>query len=277
MAGDMLPNPLDKPGWRLEFHDEFDGPALDTGKWLPCYLPQWSSRERSAPRYALEDGALVLQIEQHQQPWCPEFDGQTLCSSVQTGVFSGPLGSAQGQHLFQPACRVREVQPAQRTYTPQYGYFELRARAQLGPANHVSLWMIGFEDQPGQAGEIAVMEIMGSDIGPQGTRVGYGLHPWGDAALVDEFHRQLLPVDASRWHLYAIEWSPWAVDFHVDNRLVRRIPQSPAYPMQFMLGIYERAGIADATPYPKRFAIDYFRAYQPIEGWKRSAAPARNL
>jgi hypothetical protein len=34
---DFPANPLDKAGYILEFHDEFEGSALDTSKWLPFY------------------------------------------------------------------------------------------------------------------------------------------------------------------------------------------------------------------------------------------------
>src|SRR5690606_17847849 len=74
-ARDVPANPLEKPGYALEFHDEFDGPDIDPEKWLPFYLPHWSSRAQSAPRYTLQDSCLVLQITRDQQPWCPEFDG----------------------------------------------------------------------------------------------------------------------------------------------------------------------------------------------------------
>src|SRR5690606_11652189 len=138
----------------LEFHDEFDGPDIDPEKWLPFYLPHWSSRAQSAPRYTLQDSCLVLQITRDQQPWCPEFDGFVRCSSIQSGAFSGPVGSKLGQHRFNDRLTVREAQANVRKYTPQYGYFELRARGLATSANHVSLWMIGYEDVPEHSGEI---------------------------------------------------------------------------------------------------------------------------
>src|SRR3712207_632147 len=97
MMHDFPANPLMRPGYRLEWHDEFDGATLDTTKWLPYYLPHWSSRTQSTPNYLLRNGTLVLQITEDQQPWCPEFDGDTKASSIQTGVFAGPVGSTQGQ------------------------------------------------------------------------------------------------------------------------------------------------------------------------------------
>jgi hypothetical protein len=58
------------------------------------------------------------------------------------------------------------------------------------------------------------------------------------------------------------------VAFFVDHRLVKTVQQSPGYPMQFMLGIYEFPddGAAPARPYPKQFAVDWFRGYRPVAG-----------
>src|SRR5690349_16197283 len=126
LPGDFPANPLEKPGYRLEIHDEFDGPELDCELWLPFYLPHWSSREQSAPNYRFEQSSLILQMEENQPPWCPEFDGLVRCSSVQTGTFSGPVGSPVGQHRFSDVLRVREAQTNVQNYMPKYGYFELR-------------------------------------------------------------------------------------------------------------------------------------------------------
>jgi hypothetical protein len=120
---------LSRDGYGLEFADEFDGSELDRDKWIPHYLPQWSSRERSAARYALEDGCLQLRIDADQAPWCPEFDGEVRVSSLQTGVVSEPRGSAIGQHRFSPDAVVREEQEERRLYTPLYGIVETRLRA----------------------------------------------------------------------------------------------------------------------------------------------------
>lgn len=274
--GDVPPNPLEKPDYRLEFHDEFDGTDLDTHKWLPFYLPHWSSRAQSRPNYIFENGCLILQITREQQPWCPEFDGEVRCSSIQTGQFSGEVGSPVGQLRFSPACVVREAQTNAITYTPQYGYFEIRAKGVNTGANHAAFWMIGYEDRPEKSGEIAVCELVGAQAGESSSGVRYGVHPWGDPTLTDEFYEDYYPIDTTRFHIYGVEWTPKQVDFYLDNQLIRTIHQSPNYPMQFMLGIYEHpfegawSGVYDSdAPYPKQFTIDYFRAYQPEAGYAR--------
>ncbi|MBM7841719.1 glycoside hydrolase family 16 protein [Herpetosiphon giganteus] len=264
----MPANPVEKAGYRLEFQDEFSTNTLDQAKWLPFYLPQWSSRERSAPRYQLASSSLVLEIQADQAPWCPEFDGQTRCSSLQTGVFGGALGSPFGQHRFNQACVVRELQDSMQIYTPHYGYFEMRAKATIGPNNVVALWMIGFEDQPEHSGELAIMEIKGWNIGAESLKLGYGVHPWGDSQLTDEFFEDEVALDVGEYHIYAAEWTPSQIDIYLDNRKLRTIQQSPSYPMQFMLGIYDLPQRQSSTvAYPHKFEIDYVRGYQPLNGY----------
>lgn len=272
--GDFPANPLEKPGYRLDFHDEFDGPTLDTAKWLPYYLPQWSSRTQSAPRYHFEDSALVLEIQPDQPPWCPEFDGPIRSSSIQTGVFSGPVGSTDGQLHFTDALVVREAQTNVQLYTPQYGYFELRAKGVSTSANHTSLWMIGYENTPERSGEICVFEQLGALAGATSSGIRYGIHPWADPTLAEDFYQEDYPIDSRRYHIYAVEWTPTQVDFYLDNVKLRTIQQSPNYPMQFMLSLFEHpfegawTGVYDpSAPYPKTFAVDYFRAYQPENGY----------
>jgi Glycosyl hydrolases family 16 len=254
-------------GYELAFEDTFDGDDLDEARWLPYYLPQWSSREASAARYRLGDGFLRLVIEADQQPWCPEFDGETRVSSLQTGVFAGPVGSTAGQSRFTPGLVVRQAQDAARLYTPQYGRFELRAKAIDDPRCMVALWMIGYEDRPDRSAEICICEIFGRNVTAGKVGVGMGLRPFGDPTIRDEFSVEAIAIDAREFHLYAAEWTPEQVAFFVDHRLVKTVEQSPSYPMQFMLGIYEFPDEGQATkpahPYPKEFVVDYFRGYRP--------------
>lgn len=116
---DFLANPIDKPGYRLEFGDNFQEVSLDTGKWLSFYRPQWSNRNLAAAHYSLPGNCLRLHIEADQPPWCPDYDDVIRVSSWQTGCFSGPVGSAIGQHKFKPDLVVAEAQPTRRYYTPR--------------------------------------------------------------------------------------------------------------------------------------------------------------
>ena len=266
---------LDRTGYELEVEDAFDAPVLDERLWIPHYLPQWTSRQASAARYTVGGGELRLRIDADQEPWSRELTGNLRVSSLQTGLLAGPVGSGVGQHRFRPDLVVREAQPTLALYTPRYGLFELRARALDDPANMVALWMIGFEDRPERSAEICVLEIFGRDVSPHQARVGMGLHPFGDPSIRDEFAAEPVPIDAREAHWYAAAWTPDHVAFYVDERLVKVVRQSPAYPMQVMLNVYEFA--VDALPaspierYPKEFVVERFRGYRPTTG--RGARP----
>lgn len=258
---------LDRSGYQLEVEDTFDGPDLDPQRWIPHYLPQWSSREQSAARYRLRGGHLELLIEHDQPPWAPEWNGPLRTSSLQTGVRSGPMGSGDGQHRFADGLVVREAQTERRLYTPQYGLFECRARAIANPVNMVALWMIGFEDAPERSAELCIFEIFGRDIAPDRVRIGMGVHPFGDSTIRDEFAQVPVAIDAREPHVYAAEWTPDRIRFFVDDVLVKTVDQSPAYPMQLMLDVFEFADGDDPPDppdrYPKVFEVDWFR------GWRR--------
>lgn len=256
--------------YELEFEDTFDGDALDEGRWVPYHLPQWSSRGLAAAHYEVDGGRLRLLIEADQRPWCPEFDGEVRVSSLQTGVFAGPVGSTVGQHRFNPDAVVREAQENVRLYTPRYGRIEVRARFADDPRCMGALWMIGYEDEPDRSAEICVCEIFGRDVAAGSARVGMGVHPFGDPRIADEFAAETVPIDAREFHVYAAEWTPESVAFSVDGEHVKTVGQSPSYPMQLMLGLYEFPDEAsDGTregSYPKEFVVDYVRGYRRAPG-----------
>lgn len=240
--------------------DDFDAPTLDPTRWVPAYLPHWSSRSAARPRYRIEDGCLHLLIEPDQEPWCPEFDGDVRVSGIQTGAFSGPQGSEIGQHAFSPTCRVREPQATERLLTPTYGRISMRARCEIGPRNVAALWLIGFEDAPERSAELCVMEVKGWLAEPDSAVVGCGLRPFRDPLITDSFVEPRLALDIREFHDYTAEWRPDGVDVLVDGQVVHRVGQSPAYPMQLMLTLYDVEG---GAPPAAAFVIDRL-AVEPL-------------
>ena len=161
---------------------------------------------------------------------------------------------------------VREAQTNVALYTPLYGLFEVRAKALDDPANMEACWMIGYEDEPERSGEILIMEIFGRDVRPASAAVGMGVRPHHDPALADEFQQVPVAVDVLEFHTYSAEWTPEYVAHYVDDRLVKASRQSIAYPLQFLLGVYEFADGPEppspAEAYPKAFVVDWFKGYR---------------
>ncbi|TFC55445.1 glycosyl hydrolase family protein [Cryobacterium sp. TMT2-15-1] len=226
-----------------------------------------------------------MKIDEDQAPWSPKYNGAIKVSNLQTGSFSGRLGSAVGQHQFTSGLVVQEEQPETRLYLPERGLVEVRARAITHPQCMVALWLIGFEDEPSRSGEICIMEIFGKDVGQASGLVGLGVHPFGDPALSEDFGKVRVSGDLTDFHTYAATWDSKRIDFYIDDLLVKTSTQAPQYPMQLMLNIYqfpEASAVAEGEgegegegeeeeeeeeeEVGRVFIVDYVRGWTTAEG-----------
>jgi glycosyl hydrolase family 16 len=235
--------------------DHFAGEALDTEVWLPYYLPHWSSRASSAATYRVGGGELRLSIPPEQGLWCEDrHDGPLRVSGIQSASFSGPVGSPVGGQPFRDGLLVASEEPEFRGYTPLYGQIEVRARGVLSPRSMMAFWLAGLEDEPRHSGEICVMEIFGDAVRPGSADVGIGLHEFRDPDLTEQWSTVPLDLDVTDFHTYAVDWQPGSLVFTVDGAQVRRIDQSPNYPVQLMLAVFDFPGQArpgDEVPVPE--------------------------
>ncbi|MEN3309616.1 MAG: hypothetical protein V7603_5818 [Micromonosporaceae bacterium] len=247
----------------LAFEDHFDGPTLDPEVWLPHYLPAWSSRAATAATYEIRDSCLRLSIPPEQPVWLAgEHTPPLRVSGVQSGNFSGPVGSTIGQQPWRDGATVREQQETLWGWTPRQGHFEMRARGVVTARSMVAWWLVGLEDAPDRCAEICVAEMFGDAVEP-GTSagVGMGLHPFRDPAVTEDFEVVRLPIDIAEFHTYAVDRTPERVDFLVDGELVRSCAGPPAYPMQMMIAVFDfpdRSTGHDADAVPE-LVVDYIR------------------
>lgn len=227
------------------FLDRFTGADLDRSRWLPHYLPAWSSRAGTAAAYRLDGSALTLEVPAGHPLWCADdHDPPLRVSGIQSGSWSGPAGSPYGQQRFREGLVVREEQPRFEGWLPATGRVAVRARMSLSPRSMAALWLAGFEDDPEQlrCGELCVFEVFGRALGPPeepSAEVGVGIKPFRDPALADDFAAPRLPIDVSASHDYAVDWDADEAVFTVDDREVRRCARPPTYPMQLMLAVFD--------------------------------------
>jgi len=251
---------------RAELIDDFDGRGLDTEVWVPHYLPQWSSRAQSAAAYAVADSELRLSIPPEQGLWCaPDHEPPLRVSGIQSGVFSGPIGSTIGQQPFREGAIVREAQPAHWGWTPHHGPIEVRARMELSARSMAAVWMVGLEDEPARCAEICVFEVFGDAIeagdGGAAAAVGMGVHPFRDPGIVEEFAAERVEIDVTEPHVYAADWRRGRVDFRIDGRRVKTVGQAPDYPMQMMVAVFDFPEKAASAPdgHVPVLAVDWVR------------------
>ena len=265
-AQDCPPNPLEKEGYRLIFHDEFDGEEINTDKWIPEYLPSWpKDRSVCAPTYEMKNGIIRLLIDKNSKN---EFDKGMHISGFMSA-------SRTGLHHYDPKKKALHQIKTEATQINQYGYYEMRAKMQDGGGVHCAWWLIGFEDDPNQSCEIDIFEILGTDI----NRIWSTVHSWKDSTI--QYHTEhpwfANKKLAEEFHIYGFDWTPEGVTVYVDGIQVMKHKAAITYPLIQIISFYDNrnakdgwTGTYDPTiPYPKSFDIDYIRMYKKIpEGYK---------
>ncbi len=233
---------------RSSYDEQFTSGELDLSVWLPHYLPAWSSREASRATYEVVNGALTLCIPPDQPAWCVgDHEPPLRVSGVQSGNWSGPIGSPRGQQRFREGQLVREEQPRFEGWLPTGGRVEISAAMSLSPRSMAALWMSGFEDDPAQerCGEICVFEVFGNAVvdgsaaEPASAEVGVGIKAFRDPQLRQDFAAPRVQLDVTRPHVYAVDWDAEEAVFTVDGVELRRCLRPPTYPLQLMLALFD--------------------------------------
>ena len=176
---------MSAPRFELEFDETFEGDVVDGGRWLPHYLPHWSTWEASAARYELIGGQPHLLIEEDPAPWRPEIDGALRKSSLQTGLVAGAVGSQSGQHPFDRPAAFRNRPHDIRFYTPHFGRTGSRCDASADSRPMIAFWMIGLGEPAKRTAEICVRKTFGRDVKDGVAGVGVGMHPHQRAAVAN--------------------------------------------------------------------------------------------
>lgn len=233
---DMLP-PAAGQKWKLVWHDEFDGTALDETKWNR--LGDWKRRDGfwiKDDAYVDGRGHLILRTKQ-------DGDGRFTCGAVNT------------RGKFERA----------------FGYYVIRCKMPRQPGHWPAFWLmsdgvnkIGDDGRDGT--EIDVMEMPWRD-----GRITMNLH-WDGYGKA---HRHVgtkvtLPEITEGFHTYGLWWTPHEYVFYVDGREVWRsaaggVSQAPEF-IKVTEEIGTWAGDIREAPLPDYFEVDYVRVYETVSG-----------
>ncbi len=134
-----------------------------------------------------------------------------------------------------------------------HGRWEVCARSSTAPESYHSLALLwpDAEDWPA-GGEVDFMEV----IDPARHEVQFWLH-WGPGAKKSHS----IPVDATQWHSYAVEWTPAHLIYYVDGEpewLISDPGRLPPRPMHLCLQLDYFGGDAGAGA---RQWVDWVRQY----------------
>jgi beta-glucanase (GH16 family) len=234
------PPALEKPGWTLTFHDEFDAQKLDESKWSDHY---WSGRTHanheqeyySPDGYELKDGLLHLIA----RPVPVDARSKTANMPYTSGMISS-LGK----------------------FSQKYGWFEIRARFPKGKGYWPAFWLLPQTRR--WPPEIDILEILGHDP----ATVHFTTHFRDEQRRHrDDSHQWTGPDCSADFHVFAADWSKDLVVWYVDGieraRTTKGVADEPMYVIANLAVGGDWPGNPDATTqFPQSMDVDYIRVYQ---------------
>lgn len=234
-------------GYTLSWSDEFDGTSLDMTKWGYRGLGARRDAVNVQNAISVDDGNL------------------TITTYTEGGTHYTGMIATQGK------------------FEAKYGYWEARIAFHETPGSWSAFWIqsptmgnpIG---DPGTAGmEIDVVEHRAVDSGGTdiSNKAAHNLH-WDGYGTA---HKSTGTVTgnlglATGWHTYAVEWTPTAYRFFVDDRLTysanpvsnrtEYILLSSEVQDNSWAGDIPAGGYGDLATSATRMEVDYVRYFAPV-------------
>ncbi|MFG2044071.1 hypothetical protein [Dactylosporangium sp. NPDC048998] len=261
---DRLPEP---PSRGPDFEEDFTAPQLRDDRWVDHYLPHWTSPERSKARYDIDSLGLRLRVDEDQLDWRAE-DAPLRVSNLQSGTFSGPVGSGRGTHRHRSdGLVVRTATPQRLLWAPAAGRVDVTVSASVDEGCMLAAWLVGTEHLSDRdSGEICIFEIDADAVGDGISRARCGLKSHHDDRLQTDMAEVVIPATASRPHTWTALWGPQGIVIGCEGAVVRRVAQSPSYPLFLMIDLFEIGPRSPTTvAYPKTARI------HRVRGWDMSA------
>jgi hypothetical protein len=251
--------PSAPPDRTPDLDDGFAGPELDA-VWTPAYQTHWTTPDRAAARFEVGSAGLGLRIDADQPLWRPE-DAPLRVSAVQSGEFSGPVGSIRGMDRHRPdGLVVRTARPLRLGFAPSRGRVEVAVSASTDPGCMTAAWLRGTESTGSTAGgELCLFELDAEAIGPTGSRARTGLKAFDDPRLTTDMAEVDLPLPADRTHIWSVDWDADRAEIRCAGEVVWTGGPAPDYPLVLFLGLFEVA--EPSGRYPKR------ATFHRVRGW----------
>ncbi len=252
--------------WKLVWHDEFDGDALDESKWS-YRLHLMGQRHRTfSEEGAVLDGKGNLLLTLHEK------DGYFYSPHLQTGAnFMDLPGEAYGDTRYRwPIGRFQEQK-----FLHKYGYYEIRCKLPTQAGWWAAFWLqspiIGSTPDPVFSGiEVDIMENFTRD-----NIVSHNNHwnGYGSAHQHIGSGERKLTETPDGFHVFGLDWSRDGYVYYIDGKESWRVDGPVSDREQFILVSTECNGYrGDDTPaeelkqatLPDYFVVDYVRVFDEM-------------
>jgi beta-glucanase (GH16 family) len=243
-----LATPIVAPeGWKLTWHDEFDGSAIDPANWTyDLGGGGWGNGEaenytKRSENARTANGNLVIEARQEK------FEGS---------YYTSARLKTQGLQSF------------------QYGRIEARLKVPAGSGLWPAFWMLGADFNGSNwpdCGEIDIMEYVGKEPDLiMGTLHGPG---YSGALGISKWNRQTYDI-ASEYHTYAVEWQADEISWFYDGVKYHTVTRADVgerkwvgdRPFFIILNLAVGGSlpgmVSPSTVFPAQFLVDYIRVYQ---------------
>jgi len=253
------------------FAEEFDGSAVDWGRWISGYYDPrrdqptiakrnlWNNRELQVyfdpaflglgiNPFRVADGILTITAEPMSQPALAavgraisEQPAAIRNSAIRNVRYSSGMVSTRGR------------------FAQKYGYFEIRARWSSGKGVWPAFWMLPATGK--WPPEIDILEA-------HGDKPGTAFHSTHSGVSPSTTKTEKYPGDPKDFHVYGALWTAQSIDYFVDGVKTASLPtpgdmHQPMYLLANLAIGGSWPGTPDAaTTFPATMQIDYIRAWR---------------
>lgn len=223
-----------KLGYKLTFHDEFEGNHLDTHKWIDSYPQNVRTHSNNEQQYYATDGYTVA-------------NGHLRLIALRRTMGGMPYTSGMVTSFGK--------------FSQKYGWFEIRARFPHGRGMWPAFWLL--PDDRSWPPEIDILEILGHEPDKVYMTNHYKNASGQHEGKGDSFKG---PDFSAGFHTFAIDWKPSSMVWYVDGvpryHTEENVPHTPMYILANLAVGGDWPGNPDVnTPFPGYMDIDYIRAY----------------
>lgn len=237
----------ERTGWRITWHDEFDGSELDLKNWTfdigggGWGNQEWEAYTNRPENVRVEDGMLVIEAREELTAGRP---------------YSSARIKTQGLHAW------------------QYGRIEARIKLPYGQGIWPAFWMLGdniYKKGWPASGEIDILEF----IGREPDHIYATVHAPGYSGTDGVGSSLVTSADSLRndFHVYAIEWEEYEIRWYFDDQQYFKVTPDDVpdqwdfdHPFFIILNLAVGGrwpGYPDKTTvFPQFLYVDYVRVYQ---------------
>ena len=248
-------------GYKLAWHDEFDGDALDLAKWnFRTDTKDWSTQ---LPRnIALSNGNLIITLNKVAPNGEDLYTGAAVLSKVPSIMVSiTAAGNYTGGGVISKTAFG-------------YGYYESRLRIMAGRGWHSSFSMMtqdGSDSTSTSAADLVLNVMENDSIDP----LSYCVNTLKLTDQLKSYGNKRVPtLPLSDYHVYGCEYTPESVKYFFDGDLVQTVEILSQHQGNINIWLSSIASslgntdVVDNNHLPGHVDFDYVRFYRKVDAAK---------